>query len=143
MLDREERSDFLVGGAEHADRGDNDQQDQVSGRREHAANQRHEQRPEDQHPPPPVAIRGRGDPQGNDRVAQERHGQQETNLSFRQSQRLEVQHQHHGERAIGEHPEASGREQEPPVCDTAMIRSLSRFDHHACWFHSPGTQEGQ
>ena len=63
LLDREERPDFLVAGAEHADRGDNEQHQIIACKGKHASDQNHQRRPEDEHSLAADSIGGRGDPE--------------------------------------------------------------------------------
>jgi hypothetical protein len=75
----------------------------------------HQQRARDQDASAAEPIRARGEPERDERVSHQRQGQDDPDRHPVESECGEVQDEDHGQRAITEHPQDAGGEQEPTV----------------------------
>jgi hypothetical protein len=75
LLYRQEWSDLVAAGADDADDGSNDQQDDIPRQNEGQTGSRHQKRSQDQGAFPAKPVRGGGQPKGDQRVPDE--GQRE------------------------------------------------------------------
>ena len=128
LLDREERPDLVAAGADDADGRRQQQHPEVVADREDGARQDHQQGSRDEHPATAQTVRVRRQPQADGRVADQRQGQDEAHLEAVQTQRREVQAQHHRQEAVAEHARAAGREQEATVARQHVQKRRRRAD---------------
>jgi hypothetical protein len=75
----------------------------------------HEDGAEDEHFPAADPVGGCGDPEGNDRVAEEGEREEETDFLLVESDRYKVEREDDGEETVGEKPQSPGREEQPDI----------------------------
>ena len=92
----------------------------------------HEDGPGDEHPPPAEPVGVRRQPQRDDRVADERQGQDEPDRQRVEPGRGEVQDEDDREEAVAEHPQRPHREQQPAVAvEAAQARDEPGIERRA------------
>ena len=115
LLDGEERPDLVAGRRDHADRAGEDEQRDPAREREDDAGDDHQDGAGDEDPPPAEPVGVGRQPQRDDRVADEREGQDEADGQRVEPGRREVEDEDDREEAVAEHPERPHREQQPAV----------------------------
>ncbi len=115
LFDGKERPDLAAGGGDDPDRPGQDQQRHPTREGEDDAGDDHQSRPDHEDPPTaePVGI-GR-EPQRDERVADEREGQDQTDRERVEPGRGEIEDEDDREEPVAEHPQGSHREQEAAV----------------------------
>ena len=115
LLDGQEGAHLVARGADHPEGGCQHQHREVPAEDEGQAGRDHEARPQEEHPLAPEAVRVERDGQRDQSVAHQRQGQQQPDAPLAEAEGREVEHQHHGEEAVGEHPRRPGHEEQAAI----------------------------
>ena len=115
LLDGQERPDLVAGRRDDADGAGQDEQRDEAGEREDDPGQDHQRGAGDEDAPPSEPVGVGRQPQRDDRVADERQGQDDPDRQRIEADRGEVQDQDDRQEPVAEHPERPHREQEAAV----------------------------
>jgi hypothetical protein len=84
-------ADFIATGTYYSDGARNNQEKQIPCESESKTSSAHQNGADNQHAPPPYAIRSCGEVQRNDRIAEQRQGKEQARLGFIETQAEEVE----------------------------------------------------
>ena len=115
LLDRQERPDLVATRADDTDGRGEDQERHPARQGKSDAGDDHQQRAGDENTSPPESIRTGGQPQRDDRVADQRQGEDQADRDRVDPERGEIEDEDDRQRAIAEHPQHAGDEQQPAV----------------------------
>ena len=115
LLDGLERPDLAATDADHADRGRDHEDPEITRHDEDAAGDGHERGARAKHQPPAHGVSPGRQPQADRGVADQGQGQDQPDVDVIDPECREVQDQDHGQRAVGEDADDTGREQERAV----------------------------
>ena len=129
LLDGKERADLVAGRRDDPDRRCDDQERRPAGERERHAGADHQQATHEEHAASSDPIGMRRQPERDQRVADEREREDRPDGEGVQPERVEVQHEDHGQEAVAEHPERPDQEQQPAVAiETSQAGEQTRLD---------------
>ena len=127
LLDGQERADLVAGRRDDADGAGQDQQRDEAREREDDPGQDHQGRTRDEHAAPPEPVGVGRQPQRDDRVADQRQGQDDPDRQRVEPDGREVEDQDDRQEAVAEHPERPHREQQAAVAiQPAQARDEAR-----------------
>ena len=129
LLDGEERPDLVAGRADDPDGGREDQERNPARGNERDPGDHHQERPGEEDPPAPEPVGAGRQPERDDRVADERQGQDDPDREWVEAERDQVEDEDDRQRAVGEHSEDPAGEQEAPVAvEASEARDQARLD---------------
>ena len=127
LLDRQERPDFVPAGTDDPDRPRYDEEQEVARPGEGHAGRHHQDRADDQHPPPSQPVGAGRQVQRHGGVADQRERQQQAGLRCAQAGARQIDHQDYGERPVREQAHGARDEQQPAVARASVVHCAEEF----------------